>query len=231
MKKIIKILGLLITIIIVIIVIYMYFTNTLCVFYSPNGYIKSFFSVKYSYKVPGAGSGEYRCGKKNIEEADKKSFEIIDKFEFAKDDEYVYCRGAIANARNLNTGERNYLDPKSFEIIDSGVIKDKDYIYTVTPVPQSISCHIYTKSKNADNFECLTDKYLGKNGNGFCSYIRDGNEIYFLTEKIEGADSDTFEVIESSCDENKCWYAKDKLHVYKDGVVMTDLNPETFTNE
>jgi len=134
-------------------------------------------------------------GTRKIENADPDSFVIVGEG-LSKDKNNVYYEGY-----KIIDG-----DPDSLEILSSAYFKDKNQVHykffsSVT------GGEVIKKLENTDPSTFVSlDEY---------HYAKDKNNVYYDGEKIEYADSETFEVMGFGL-------AKDKNHTYKDGNIADE---------
>jgi len=166
--------------------------------------------------------------------ADADSIEVLS-YRYLKDKNFVY----------LGKEKVEKVDPKTFEIIDSNYTKDKDAVYFrdkelvgITPDSFTVFGCGYLKDKlrvffrnqdlklipitgaDVDSFRTMDNKCYGvdKNSVYLASGSREGKTSYV---KIEGANPDTFEIIDM-------WHAKDFTGVYYKGIQIKGADPATF---
>jgi hypothetical protein len=164
-------------------------------------------------------------------QANGKTFEVLNE-EFklrAKDDKHVYFRGIIIDGA----------DPQSFRAVDEGrtYYRDNKNVYFENKILQGANAETFQNLKTASGEG--TNLYADKNGVYFfdkkiadnagnkaralsSSYWTNGKDVYVLTKKIEGADPDTFKLLDQES------YSRDKSHVYLDDQVIPGANPDTY---
>ncbi len=102
------------------------------------------------------------------------------------------------------------IDSKTFEIIDTFYIKDKNGVYFHELNGDTHTFEIM-RDVDPDSFRLL--------GGGY--YYRDINGIYFIKSKLLDVDMSSFKILVG-------YYAKDKNHVYLKGKILPNEDPETF---
>ena len=158
-----------------------------------------------------------------ISNADVNSFVVLEgDHSYAKDKNAVYYSGEKIKGAN----------PKTFKIIEDGMYsKDDKNVYAAVDIikdadPQTfirIPETNYARDKNNLYYYFGDVKNLGKiNEKDFkvldSNLIKNGNEVYYLGEKVNIKNPDKFEVIKTS-DNNDILYGKDDENIY---VVTSD---------
>ncbi len=160
---------------------------------------------------------------KILNETDSRSFAIL-KNNYAKDNNYVYYNNEILKE----------VDPQSFVVLDNNYVKDKNSVYyknikidSSDPKTFVIMKYGYSKDKN---FAYKEGKViLSANGADFIEikeisgrvYHKDKKNVYLKGVKIEGADPETFLVIDHE-------YSKDKKNAYYEGKNIGERDYKTF---
>ncbi len=122
--------------------------------------------------------------------SDPATFEMIDKYLYTKDKNYVYWdKKIIENA-----------DPKTFKIVENSYSKDSNNVFYRNEILGEV---------DADTFEILSH-YYAKDKDFVYKTAHCGG--HFSIAILEGADVETFEIINGEDDEKD---AKDKNSVYK----------------
>lgn len=147
-----------------------------------------------------------------IEEADPITFKPLNLF-YAKDEYNVYyvneCKG-YAEYKKIEDA-----DPETFEVLCGSIYaKDKNNVYLKGKIILNVDSKTFNSVKIFNN----------------CKYFKDKNNVYTENiEKIENADSETFEVLfyESNFSDIY-YYAKDKNNVYCVQNKLENSDVETF---
>ena len=160
---------------------------------------------------------------------DLNSFEVIDEG-YSKDKYNIYYAGTPIYD----------VDKRTFQIIMPGYYaKDKNNVYRgyekikdANPDTIKVLNLIYLKDdKNVflnfgqkmENVDVGTFEVMGENG----AYGKDKNNVYFLGEKINGADAKSFKVILEPSDLVQM-YSKDKSNVFIGGRKIKEADVKTF---
>jgi hypothetical protein len=159
----------------------------------------------------------YFCEKK-VADADPETFQWVGG-SYYKDDDSVYYNDPNDSPDSFE-GRIDGASPRSFEYIESGLVseyyaKDKTHVYhNGSIIPDA----------DAATFQAVGGNYFKDRANVF--YY--GSHPYFakIVGRIDGADPATFEHIDANS--LLAHYAKDKAHVYLDGVVVPGADPATF---
>lgn len=143
----------------------------------------------------------YRVGEKVVD-ADPDTLIILGNG-YIKDKNSVYSRGKKIEGS----------DSKTFEFLKYGYARDKNFVYLVWQ---------NKKIENSDgkSFEILNE-----------DYARDSDAVYYKQKKLEGADSNTFEIIYPANVRkhiSPSGYAKDKNFLYFQGARIDGADPATF---
>ena len=175
-----------------------------------------------------------------LKHSDAKSFEYLG-IGYSRDKNHVFYESKIIKA-----------DPKTFDVNPSwptdkmpnfirggtAYVRDKNFIYyegKKLPVSSIIDFKIIDI---CNSYRCATDGVVVfKDGQIIkdlnpkkiislhsCEYAKDNLNVYYSTDKIVGADAETFTVYG---DNDRC-YAHDKLNVYYEGVIIPGANPKKF---
>ena len=131
-----------------------------------------------------------------------ETLEIIN-LQYAKDQIHVYtyesvCSEEVPNACNCDFSALDF-DASSFEVLDDHHIKDQNQVIIFGMAANEI---------DAKSFELLKTKDGKKT-----PYGKDKNNVYHYGEIIKESDYQSFEVLSQS-------KAKDKNHLYEEGVVL-----------
>jgi hypothetical protein len=139
-----------------------------------------------------------------IKGIDFNSFEIINnewEQDYAKDKNAVFYR----TKKIINS------DPKSFEVLKYDYAKDKNHVYNAGEILE-----------NADPTSFQIIDY---------TYQQDNNQVWIIGKPIN-ADVKTFKLLKykypDDDSEQISLYAADKCHVYFQGEVITEADPQTF---
>ncbi len=135
--------------------------------------------------------------------ADVKTFELLDSSGMAKDAKHVYLKGAvIENA-----------DPVTFRLTEQANLgrDNKDYYYWGLPM------HV----RDVASFKTLQDAAACSSNREHCIWARDKFDYYVGTRATPIADSDSFQLIQST-------YAKDRRQVYFGNAVLTGADAVSF---
>lgn len=127
-----------------------------------------------------------------IPDADPASFELLDS-PFSRDAQHVYVSGTVFTN-----------DPANFEILTENVYRDSQHIYWSTEII----------SDDPSNLEILHDE-------NYYTYVKDSTTVFVNGNSIQGADSDSFEVILDG-------YARDAAHIFYFGGIIPDADSATF---
>lgn len=134
----------------------------------------------------------------SIEGADPNTFiEFGEHYRDAKS-VYMYVDGRVKPLKNSN--------PEKFKILDSAYSRDDKQIF------------IYEKGfipRDLESFEPLNDRL----------WARDKLAYYNGVNEVQGADRETFKILELS------YYARDKNYLYWQGCVIKECNVEAFVYE
>lgn len=198
--------------------------------------------LKKKYKIPGANpdtfeilEGYYSKDNKNIfscyflipdifraigkckklEEADYKSFEVLEDDTFAKDKNNVYCNGNVTK-----------FDPESFEELSQNYFKSKDEIYYSLNTYYCENDGLFKKIDNVDSetFEIMSFFDDENNYKTLCSEsAKDKNNFYYYGKKVDNVDTEKLITLNSSC-----FYFKDKNNVFYGDKIINDVDVETF---
>ena len=176
----------------------------------------------------------YQIPLKKIEEADRKSFILLNS-EFSKDNKNVYYYGN--KIKDLNS--------EGFEFIGSGFIKEVDIVYFLKNKDKAyalkteigketyeiVLLNVDTKSFKYSDTDTYTNGLTTAEANG---YLQDKNGVYYfdmnklnkfssdnIFSKIEGADIPSFIQLMFG-------YAKDKDKVYFEGKELKGADVKSF---
>lgn len=176
----------------------------------------------------------YQIPLKKIEEADRKSFTLLNS-EFSKDNKNVYYYGN--KIKDLNSEE--------FEFEGNNFIKDLDIVYFLKnkdkayalkteigkEIYEIVPLNVNTKSFKYSNADAYTNGLTTAESNG---YLQDKNGVYYfdmnklnkfssdnIFSKIEGADIHSFIQLMFG-------YAKDKDKVYFEGKELKGVDVKSF---
>lgn len=176
----------------------------------------------------------YQIPLKKIEEADRKSFILLNS-EFSKDNKNVYYYGN--KIKDLNSEE--------FEFEGNNFIKDLDIVYFLKnkdkayalkteigkEIYEIVPLNVDTKSFKYSNADAYTNGLTTAESNG---YLQDKNGVYYfdmnklnkfssdnIFSKIEGADIPSFVQLMFG-------YAKDKDKVYFEGKELKGVDVKSF---
>ena len=173
--------------------------------------------------------------KKNINSVDIKSFEAVEEL----DESFIKDPWRINNFKGLFFKDKKLVyykdkalegsDPKKSIIILAAFDgKKENDINTVIFFP----CNDYIEdtqvySSNNNNIYYKDRKISGADKESFAIekknvfYSRDKNFVYFMGEKQEKIDNDTFEMLSYR-------YSKDKNHVYRNNRIFDGTDPDSF---
>lgn len=131
---------------------------------------------------------------------------------FFKDENFVYY-GEITT-RESSLKKLDNIDPNSFELINKFYSKDKNRVYRLNEYEPWITGVSILEDSDPATFKLLQE-------DGFI-YGKDKNNVYYEWKKIQGADTETFQILDYP-------YSKDKNNVYYsyEGIVES-ADPETF---
>ena len=150
--------------------------------------------------------GDVEVVEKNEEGESNKKIDLG--WGYEKDNDFVFYANKKIEGADLETFE----PLESFIVgamYDTYIFKDKHSVY--------LRGHKISYA-DPDTFEVL--------GGG---YSKDGVSVYYITEKVEGADSKTLELIYyPGPGYETVDYAKDKNHVYFKGEIKPELDASTF---
>ncbi|HEQ65272.1 MAG TPA: hypothetical protein ENN64_00385 [bacterium] len=111
-------------------------------------------------------------------------------------------------------------DPETFSVYEDISLSSEGIFYETNSDYFAYDKHnlyfkgVLVEGVDPDDYELL-DQY---------GYGVGGDKVYYCENVIDEVDIDTFQVLDRG-------YAKDKSHVYKDGVIVDTLDPEIFTVE
>lgn len=183
-------------------------------------YIKTNNEVYYKY----AEGKDFQFKVKNV---DLGTFKVLND-KYAKDVKNVYFSG------NKSFED---VDAGTFEVLPADYSKDKNNVYSpengwIQRVnganPKTIKVLNQFYLKDDKNVFFNDEKILSADANSFIAldkengYAKDKNSVYYFGQKVEGANSKTFEVISDG------EYSKDDKNVYASGEVIKGADPETF---
>lgn len=183
---------------------------------------------------------------KNIDEQEEcDTSKITDKSRDVVGNQKTYCvKNNLVYYKNTKIDNA---DMDSFEVLfigmgEDGIAKDKNHVYRGTDIMPDLDAKTFTRLER-NYFKDKNNIYHYKFGFGKLdfldvnsfevlggsegSYVKDEDFVYQdleALEKLEGADPDTFTVINQ-------FYAKDKNHVYVGKEMLEGANPETFKAE
>ena len=208
----------------------------------PNYYSKDKNNVyrpinEWIHKINGANSKTIKVLNEYYSKDDKNVYYDSDKISNADVNSFVVLEGDHSYAKDKNavyySGEKiKGANPKTFKIIEDGMYsKDDKNVYAAVDIikdadPQTfrkIPETNYARDKNNLYYYFGDVKNLGKiNEKDFkvldSNLVKNGNEVYYLGEKVNIKNPDKFEVIKTS-DNNDILYGKDDENIY---VVTSD---------
>jgi len=166
-----------------------------------------------------------------IKEADYETFEVLPSNKlFAKDKNNVYYSGEII--KDANSASFVVFEPSLFKsFVDVNGRSVKQIIYL-----SKDDENIYQNDKVFLGFDAASFEYLGY------GYFKDKNAVYWLVtdrkseelfQKIENADSKTFEIVTDKLESplplpNKWGFAKDKNSIYCNGHKIPNSDSNSF---
>jgi len=150
-----------------------------------------------------------------IEEANPNSFSVIDDSSYGKDEDNVfYTSFSVVKMDEVKIIDG--ADPDTFEILKAPYSKDSNNVFY---------SFISVKDVDVDTFEALGLSYAkDEDGVYYCKEINPVNINCFV---VEGADTNTFEILMGS-DDNHYIGAKDKNYIYSDGRLIHNSDSSTF---
>ena len=176
----------------------------------------------------------YQIPLKKIEEADRKSFTLLNS-EFSKDNKNVYYYGN--KIKDLNSEEFEFLGNNFIKDLDIVYfLKNKDKAYALKTEIGKETCEIVplnvdTKTFKYSNADAYTNGLTTAESNG---YLQDKNGVYYfdmnklnkfssdnIFSKIEGADIHSFIQLMFG-------YAKDRNKVYFEGKELKGVDVKSF---
>ena len=208
----------------------------------PNYYSKDKNNVyrpinEWIHKINGANSKTIKVLNEYYSKDDRNVYYDSDKISNADVNSFVVLEGDHSYAKDKNavyySGEKiKGANPKTFKIIEDGMYsKDDKNVYAAVDIikdadPQTfrkIPETNYARDKNNLYYYFGDVKNLGKiNEKDFkvldSNLVKNGNEVYYLGEKVNIKNPDKFEVIKTS-DNNDILYGKDDENIY---VVTSD---------
>ena len=192
---------------------------------------------EWIHKINGANSKTIKVLNEYYSKDDKNVYYDSDKISNADVNSFVVLEGDHSYAKDKNavyySGEKiKGANPKTFKIIEDGMYsKDDKNVYAAVDIikdadPQTfrkIPETNYARDKNNLYYYFGDVKNLGKiNEKDFkvldSNLVKNGNEVYYLGEKVNIKNPDKFEVIKTS-DNNDILYGKDDENIY---VVTSD---------
>ena len=176
----------------------------------------------------------YQIPLKKIEEADRKSFILLNS-EFSKDNKNVYYYGN--KIKDLNSEEFEFLGNSFIKDLDIVYfLKNKDKAYALKTeirkeIYEIVPLNVDTKTFKYSNADAYTNGLTTAESNG---YLQDKNGVYYFNmnklnkfssdnifSKIEGADVPSFIQLMFG-------YAKDKDKVYFEGKELKGVDVKSF---
>ena len=176
----------------------------------------------------------YQIPLKKIEEADRKSFILLNS-EFSKDNKNVYYYGN--KIKDLNSEEFEFLGNNFIKELDIVYfLKNKDKAYALKTeigkeIYETVPLNVDTKTFKYSNADAYTNGLTTAESNG---YLQDKNGVYYfdmnklnkfssdnIFSKIEGADIPSFIQLMFG-------YAKDKDKVYFEGKELKGVDVKSF---
>lgn len=176
----------------------------------------------------------YQIPLKKIEEADRKSFILLNS-EFSKDNKNVYYYGN--KIKDLNSEEFEFLGNSFIKDLDIVYfLKNKDKAYALKTeigkeIYEIVPLNVDTKTFKYSNADAYTNGLTTAESNG---YLQDKNGVYYfdmnklnkfssdnIFSKIEGADIPSFIQLMFG-------YAKDKDKVYFEGKELKGVDVKSF---
>ena len=176
----------------------------------------------------------YQIPLKKIEEADRKSFILLNS-EFSKDNKNVYYYGN--KIKDLNSEEFEFLGNNFIKELDIVYfLKNKDKAYALKTeigkeIYEIVPLNVDTKTFKYSNADAYTNGLTTAESNG---YLQDKNGVYYfdmnklnkfssdnIFSKIEGADIPSFIQLMFG-------YAKDKDKVYFEGKELKGVDVKSF---
>ena len=203
----------------------------------PNYYSKDKNNVyrpinEWIHKINGANSKTIKVLNEYYSKDDRNVYYDSDKISNADVNSFVVLEGDHSYAKDKNavyySGEKiKGANPKTFKIIEDGMYsKDDKNVYAAVDIikdadPQTfrkIPETNYARDKNNLYYYFGDVKNLGKiNEKDFkvldSNLVKNGNEVYYLGEKVNIKNPDKFEVIKTS-DNNDILYGKDDENIY-----------------
>ncbi len=158
-----------------------------------------------------------------LDGADPDTFELLDRPNFAKDQDHVYLRDqAISD------------DPAHFELLDGDLSKDGRAVYwsdgtVLSPDPAGFAivsnADHYLYTKDSDTVHVNGNPITGADPATFRvlqgAYARDGRRVFYFADEIPDADIASFRALEGP-------YASDAARVYWMGKAIDGADPATF---
>ena len=180
--------------------------------------------VLYTYWNQGSGSNLIK-----IDEADYKSFEVLEHSKYAKDQNFGYYEGSVIKG----------IEPKTFKSITDYFAKDEKHAYFQKSIIDGANGktiqllnggHYYRDGKDYfyDSIKLNVSDYKSfKLLDNFCGidkshiYIHSESSVKLYSDKYPLYNYKTFKLLQDG-------YAKDNLKVYYNGKVVESANPKTF---
>ena len=126
------------------------------------------------------------------------------------------------NERLASEKELKNIDIKSFKILnENDVAYDKNniYLFGITQNKADYKTAIYNADK--ETLKVLYSRIVSYEP--YISYYKDKNHVYYNYIEVDGADTESFKVLDGS-------YTKDKNSVYYMGNKMENTDSESFSN-
>lgn len=158
-----------------------------------------------------------------LPEAKPESFVLLDRTDFAKDEDRVYQRDTVVSD-----------DPAHFELLDGNLTKDGKAVYWSDGRVLSHDPEHFSILSDSDYYLFTRDgRTVHVNGNPVIGadpatfevlrggYGRDDRDVFYFTDRIVDADDTSFEVLDGS-------FARDLRHGYWMGIPIPGADGPTF---
>ncbi len=192
-----------------------------------GGYLIENGKVIYYSGLSGFGAPQSR----EITEADAATFKVIEQ-DYATDKNNAYLDGRIipqSDGASFKVLRKPYAADRNHVFYNDAVLSDapKNFKFIVqNPAPNDretfstdgAKVFYGAKAIFPETIDAATFAPVGST-----RYFKDKNHVYTLEKIIEGADSDTFEVVPGYLEK----YAKDKKSVFYDGVKVENCDAAT----
>ncbi|MCG7562565.1 DKNYY domain-containing protein [Pseudoalteromonas sp. McH1-42] len=144
------------------------------------------------------GLGGQTSVTRSLNNVDPATFEVIDRFGYAKDKHLVFKSG----------GSIPFADPATFRKLSQYYAADKRYVYFKGEI---------VRGANPDNVRVIDDKW------NYRGYLLSDNKVYLGTDKVfTPCDIDTFKVFDVG------GFAKDRECVFFEGERVTGASAKSF---